>query len=571
MPNSHRALGQLVKETIGISDEQLDHALLVHRERNMPLGKVLVDLGYVTERDIARVLARQWGTEYVKIDPAMLDHKMMEFMPIQLMQQYQAIPLHHDEEHFTVGMLNPLDIYTIDQISIAIGHVVTPVVICREDYEIAIDSYRQSADSYRELKAAGAAQDGFEPSVEEMQPEEAMSKEALMAMVEDAPIVRLVTAVINQGLADRASDIHIQPEEKSLRVRYRIDGLLHDGMTVPKSLQQAFVSRIKVMADLDISEKRLPQDGRIGLTYQGEKLDFRVSSLPNAWGEKIVLRILRKASISFELSQLGFSEEMLPYFHRMITNTSGLVFVTGPTGSGKSTTLYGALNALNTPEKNILTVEDPIEYLVPGLSQTQMNPRAGLTFAKALRSILRQDPEIILVGETRDLETLNTAMAAAMTGHLVFSTLHTVDAPGAVVRLLEMGAAPYLVASSVIGVLAQRLVRVICPVCKHRYTPQREAIEQLKYLDDWQEMTFYRGAGCAQCRFTGYHGRLGVFELMNMTPAIHAMVLNSTPSTVLRHEALNEGMISMHQDICNKVRAGITTVEEGVRVVFYEA
>jgi type IV pilus assembly protein PilB len=387
-------------------------------------------------------------------------------------------------------------------------------------------------------------------------------------MVDDAPVVRLASLVIRQAIKDKASDIHIQPEVARVRVRFRIDGILHDVMSVPKKVQAPLVSRIKVMADMDIAEKRAPQDGRISLKVGGREYDFRVSTNPGVNGEKVVMRILDKRGVQVTLNQLGIPAPMLEEFDGLINRSYGIITVVGPTGSGKTTTLYSVLNRLNSPEKNILTIEDPVEYQLPGLTQTQVNVRAGVTFATALRSFLRQDPDIILVGEIRDAETALIATEAALTGHLVFSTLHTNDAPSTVGRMIEMGIEPFLVASSVIGVLAQRLVRVICPECKESYAPPVEAFRRLNLAMDQESVTFYRGQGCDRCRHSGYRGRIGVFELMLVDDPIRELVLKKAPAHRIRDEALEVGMTTLKHDAMQKVLEGVTTMEEALRVVY---
>jgi type IV pilus assembly protein PilB len=400
--------------------------------------------------------------------------------------------------------------------------------------------------------------------------EDDISLDQLRELVDDAPIIQLVNMIIRQALADKASDIHIQPEANSVRIRYRIDGMLQDGTPVPKAAQAALVSRIKVMADMDIALKRVPQDGRISLTMNGREYDMRVSSLPNVQGEKIVMRVLDKSGISVTLSKLGFPTPIMAEYDNLIHRSYGIILVTGPTGSGKSTTLYATLNQLNSPEKNILTVEDPVEYQLPGLTQSMVNVRAGLTFPAVLRTMLRQDPDIILVGETRDGETALIATEAALTGHLVFSTLHTNDAPGAISRLMEMGIEPFLISSSLAGVLAQRLVRSICPRCKEDFVPSPDALRRMNLPFEKGEVRFYRGAGCQFCRNTGYKGRVGVFELMKIDNEIREMILDRAPTHVIRQSALDAGMMSLKHDAMQKILEGITTIEEALRVIYAE-
>jgi len=469
-------------------------------------------------------------------------------------------------------MANPLDVYAIDQMRLVAGMDIESVIAAAEDINAALG---QSMSAREEL--AGALQDMGEEGAtnpddielaDKSREDDDMSIDQLREMMEDAPVVRLANLIIHQALQDKASDIHIQPEANRVRVRYRIDGVLHDAMTVPKKAQAPLISRIKVMADLDIAEKRAAQDGRISLRVGGGEYDFRVSTNPGVNGEKVVMRILDKRGVQVRLDQLGIPAVMMDDLDGLINRSYGIITVTGPTGSGKSTTLYSVLNTLNSPEKNILTIEDPVEYQLPGLTQTQVNERAGVTFANALRTFLRQDPDIILVGEIRDPETALIATEAALTGHLVFSTLHTNDAPTAVARMIEMGIEPFLIASSVVGVLAQRLVRVICPECKEAYTPPVEAFRRLNLATDLDSVTFYRGQGCDRCRHTGYRGRIGVFELMLVTDHLRELVLRKAPTHEIRQAALEAGMITLRQDAMQKILEGVTTMEEALRVVY---
>jgi type IV pilus assembly protein PilB len=398
--------------------------------------------------------------------------------------------------------------------------------------------------------------------------EDEVSVEALRELVEEAPIVRLANLIISRGVQDGASDIHVEPGRAGVRVRYRVDGILQDAQTLPKKVQASLVSRIKIMADMDIAEKRCPQDGRISLIIEGKQFDFRVSTLPSVFGEKVVLRILDKSALNIGLSKLGLLPKTLESFESLITRTYGIILVTGPTGSGKSTTLYSVLSKLNSGEKNILTIEDPVEYELAGITQVGVNPKAGLTFARGLRTMLRQDPNIIMVGEIRDSETGMIAIEAALTGHLVLSTLHTNDAPGAVARLLDMGIEPFLISSSVIGVLAQRLLRLICPKCKNAYVPPADAMRRLGMQVDGQKVKFYRGQGCDYCKNTGYKGRVGVYEMMVMNDPIRELALARASSHRIKEVAVQTGMKTLKDDATEKVLLGMTTLEESLRVIY---
>ena len=402
--------------------------------------------------------------------------------------------------------------------------------------------------------------------------EEEIALDKLKELVDEAPIVRVVNLIISQAINDKASDIHIEPEIRTVKVRYRVDGVLHDVMSPPKHIQAPMVSRIKIMSNMDIAERRIPQDGKIHLRHDGREFDLRVSTVPTIHGEKVVMRILDKGSVMLGLNKLGFSEVNQRMFEDVIDKPYGMILVTGPTGSGKSTTLYSCLNKLNTGTTNIMTIEDPVEYQLPGVNQVQVNPKANLTFASALRAFLRQDPDIIMVGEIRDQETAQIAVEAALTGHLVLSTLHTNDASGAVSRLVDMGVEPFLVASSVVGVLGQRLARTICPNCKEPYEPSPEAIKRfgLSMFSD-ADLNFYRGRGCDNCKMTGYRGRTGIHEILTMTDRVRSLILNRCSTAEIKQAAMEEGMRTMQDDGLQKVLSGVTSMEECLRVVYVES
>jgi type IV pilus assembly protein PilB len=396
-----------------------------------------------------------------------------------------------------------------------------------------------------------------------------VSIEELRELSEEAPVVRLANLIITRGIQDGCSDVHMEPGKSSLKVRYRIDGIMQDGLVVPRKAQASLISRIKIMADMDIAEKRAPQDGRISALVDGKQFDFRVSTLPSIYGEKIVLRVLDKSSVMIGLNKLGFLPKTQEMFESVISRTYGIILVTGPTGSGKSTTLYSVLSKLNTGENNIITIEDPVEYELAGITQTQVNVKAGLTFAAGLRTMLRQDPDVIMVGEIRDRETATIAIEAALTGHLVLATLHTNDAPSAVTRLTEMGVEPFLIASSLVGVLAQRLLRVICPRCKESYVPPRDAVKRLGMnIDDSSEVTFFRGRGCDYCKGNGYKGRIGIYELMPVVEKVRDLILAKASSFAIREAAIEVGMSCLRDDAMEKILLGMTTLEESLRVMY---
>ena len=567
-----RTVADIVREVTDISDEQLRQAIDVQKETREPLAQVLTNMGLISEKEKARVLGRQWGIPFVDLAERQLDRDLLKLIPLHLMQRWKAVPVDRNGPRLVVAMVNPLDVYAIDQMRLVAGMDIESVITTAEDINAALG---QSMSAREEIGATlqemndELGGDSVEVQLEEKnQGDDEVSIDQLREMMDDAPVVRLANLIIRQAVRDKASDIHIQPEANRVRVRYRLDGVLHDSMTVPKKAQAPLVSRIKVMADLDIAEKRAPQDGRISLRVAGAEYDLRVSTNPGVNGEKVVMRVLDKRGVQTRLTQLGIPQVILEDFDNLIRRSYGIIAVTGPTGSGKSTTLYSVLNTLNSPEKNVLTIEDPVEYQLPGLTQTQVNERAGVTFASALRTFLRQDPDIILVGEIRDPETALLATEAALTGHLVFSTLHTNDAPTAVARLIEMGIEPFLIASALIGVLAQRLVRVICPDCKESYTPPVEAFRRLNLAMDLESVTFYRGQGCDRCRHTGYRGRIGVFEMLPITDHMRDLILRKAPTHEVRQAGLEAGMITLRQDAMQKILEGITTMEEALRVVY---
>jgi len=567
-----RTVADIVREVTEISDEHLRQAVDVQKETREPLAQVLANMGLISEKEKARILGRQWGIPFVDLGERQLDRELLKTIPLHLMQRWKAVPVDRNGPRLVVAMVNPLDVYAIDQMRLVAGMDIESVIATAEDINAALGQSMSAREeigaTLQEMSEELGADSGDVQVEENPKSDEEVSLDQLREMMEDAPVVRLANLIIRQAVRDKASDIHIQPELNRVRVRYRVDGVLHDAMTVPKKAQAPLISRIKVMADLDIAEKRAPQDGRMSLRVAGGEYDFRVSTNPGVNGEKVVMRILDKRGVQARLNQLGITAVIMDDFENLIRRSYGIITVTGPTGSGKSTTLYSMLSTLNSPEQNILTIEDPVEYRLPGLTQTQVNERAGVTFASALRTFLRQDPDIILVGEIRDSETALIATEAALTGHLVFSTLHTNDAPTAVARLIEMGIEPFLIASSVIGILAQRLVRVICPDCKEAYTPPVEAFRRLNLAMDLESVTFYRGNGCDRCRHTGYRGRTGVFELMVISDHLRELILRKAPTHEIRQAALEAGMITLRQDAMQKILEGVTTMEEALRVVY---
>jgi len=549
-----RKLGELLLREGVITERQLRDALEVHRASGNPLGGVLVGLGYATNGAILSVMARQIGIRYVDFTNTHPDPQAVAAVPRDLAVRYTLMPLEIVDGQLVVAMTDPHNVLALDDLRVITGHDVTPAIATRDDIVRAIDEYYRMATTLddRELVTEGL---------------EITSLSDLTEVTDDAPIVKLVNYIINKAVADRASDIHIEPQEHDLRVRYRIDGVLHEVMRSPKSTQSAIISRFKIMAELDIAETRKPQDGHTALTIGNHQMDFRVSTLPTVYGERVVLRILRKDNILLRLEDLGFLAESLERFESSFRKPYGAILITGPTGSGKSTTLYAAINVLNDVSKHILTVEDPVEYHLAGVNQVQTNTRAGLTFARALRSFLRCSPDIILVGEIRDTETAKIAIESALTGHLVLSTLHTNDAASAATRLTEMGVEPFLVASSLDCVLAQRLARRLCPDCKEEYTPSARLLIDAGYPEDALPERLWRPVGCRKCSNTGYRSRLGLHEVMLMSEEIGDLTVKAATAEVIREAAIRQGMRTLRRDGLEKARLGLTSLEEVARVI----
>ena len=552
-----------------ISSDQLTQAITKQREldNKESLARILVQMGFISERDRVRCLGKVWGVPFADINEVMPQAEALELLSPQNARKFKSLPIERHGNRIIVAMVNPLDIFAIDEIRLITGLDVEPMIVIEEDLLGALQQYYRSEGEV----LAGVIRDfdGGELNIV-AQTDDEEEQEA-----DDAPIIRLANLIISQAVIDKASDIHIEPQKDGLRVRYRIDGVLMEGMNLPKKVSAALASRFKIIANMDIAEKRSPQDNRISMTVSGKEFDFRVSTLPCVFGEKIVMRVLDKGSIKVGLNKLGLLENNLMMIEDMCTKTYGIILVTGPTGSGKSTTLYSILNHINTGDNNIITIEDPVEYELSGINQCGVNVRAGMTFAAGLRSMLRQDPDVIMVGEMRDNETATIAMEAALTGHLVLSTLHTNDAPSAPTRLIDMGVEPFLISSSVIGILAQRLMRVTCTNCKEPYQVKKADVvrfgfELPKHImdNDSETITLYRGAGCDKCKKSGYKGRTGIHELMLVTDELRDMILKHEPSHLLRIAAVKNGMQTLQDDALAKVLLGITTIDEVVRVIY---
>ena len=552
-----KQLGQILIELDMITPDQLETALEEHRRTPKSLGRVLIDMGMIKEGDLVRALAEQVGLEFVDLSEHQIDPTATTLLPEALARRYRAIPIGERDGKLLVAMSDPANVYALDDIRTITNRDVQPLVATAADVERAIQKYA-GIDGQVEALASVAA-DALESEDEQME-----------AALEDAPIVKLVNAIMTQAVGDRASDVHIEPAEKNVRIRFRVDGVLHEPMPpAPKNIQGGLISRLKVMAELNIAEKRVPQDGRISMKVGGRQLDLRLATLPTVFGEKVVIRILDKSQALLKLEDLGFLEGPYERFARSFRKPYGAILVTGPTGSGKSTTMYSTLNILNEEDKNIITVEDPVEYRLPGVNQMQVNPKAGLTFASALRSILRADPDIVLIGEVRDRETAMIAVEAALTGHLVLSSLHTNDAPSALTRLTEMDVETFLVASAIDSVVAQRLARKLCERCKVAHEPDESELMAAGFPEgSWSQLEeIYRAQGCAACANTGYRGRMGLYEVMPMTEDIERLTVERASSEAIKAVALEQGMISLRDDGLEKVRMGVTSIEEVARVV----
>lgn len=669
-------LSALLVESKLVTEDQLRQAAEAQKRSGLPLGRALVYLGYISQKDLISKIAEQIGFDFVDIEQYEIDESAAKKIPEELARRFLVFPLGFRDEKLLVAMTNPKDSIALDEMKTTSGVDIEPVVSTREDIlaaieehyklaeeeelpieeampglleevehkeevqqrktalfeaqEVALSDYPVDANAVLTISEEMARRQviipiGFDDSqlivamtnpkdvflvdnlrlmtgydikpvksheeditlaisrfykmAEVVEVEEEL--EGLLAqegretdlrkikeITEDAPVIKLVNTLISRAVRDRASDIHIEPQEKDLRVRFRVDGVLHEVMRSPKKLQPGMLSRFKIMASMDIAEKRKPQDGHTALNIAGKQIDFRVATLPTVYGERIVLRILAKESILLRLDDLGFLEESLKRFTSSYTKPYGAILVTGPTGSGKSTTLYATLNVLNTDEKNIVTIEDPVEYRLPGINQIQINTKAGLTFSRGLRSILRTSPDIIMVGEIRDTETAKIAIEAALTGHLVLSTLHTNDAPSAITRLIEMGIEPFLISSAVDCVQAQRLTRKLCKECKEPYTPSIEALNKIDFpLDNGEAPTLYRPKGCAKCNQTGYKGRIGLYEVMLTSETIERLTVEKATAEQIKTVAIEEGMKTLRDDGFEKIRLGITSIEEVMRVV----
>ncbi|MBI3491654.1 MAG: type IV-A pilus assembly ATPase PilB [Acidobacteria bacterium] len=583
-------IGELLLKEKLITTEQLQQALNQQKANGGKLGYNLVKMGFVKDEQITALLSKQYGVPSINLTQFKIDPTIVKLVPTETARKYQIIPLSRSGSTLTIAMTDPTNVFAMDDIKFMTGYTVEPVVASEVAITDAVEKYYPSGKagaagakggkpgvtgSTLEMASKGleelqATLGGDADDVEVLEELQEISAEALARQGEDAPVVRLVNVVLMSAIQKGASDIHIEPYEKELRVRYRIDGILYNIMAPPMKYRDAITSRIKIMSKLDIAEKRLPQDGRIKIRYnesgEPKEIDFRVSVLPTLFGEKIVLRLLDKDKLMLDMTKLGFESESLVKFEAAIARPWGMVLVTGPTGSGKTNTLYSSIAKINTPETNIMTAEDPVEFNLAGVNQVQVKESIGLNFAAALRSFLRQDPNIILVGEIRDFETAEIAVKAALTGHLVLSTLHTNDAPSTVNRLMNMGVEPFLVASSVHLICAQRLVRRVCSNCKEPSPMAPQALMQAGFNEeDANSVTPFKGAGCDTCNTTGYKGRVGLYEVMEVTEELRELILVGASGLELRRKAVDEGMLTLRASGLRKVKDGVTTVEEVVR------
>jgi type IV pilus assembly protein PilB len=564
-------LGEILVKDSLISADQLKQALDYQKKNGGRLGTCLVKMGLVSDDDITAVLSRQYGVPSINLKFYEVDPSVIKLVPQETAVRYQIVPLSRVGSTLTIAMTDPTNVFAMDDIKFMTGFNVEPVVASETAISEAIHKFYGDIESVEELDKVMKDLTGEEADALELAGEETeMDLASLEKAAEEAPIIKLCNLILTDAVKRGASDIHVEPYEKEYRVRFRIDGVLQTVMSPPMKLKDAMTSRIKIMSKLDISEKRLPQDGRIMIKYlkDGKKkeLDFRVSTVPTLFGEKIVLRLLDKENLRLDMTKLGFESESLQKFERQILKPYGMVLVTGPTGSGKTNTLYSSVARLNTPETNIMTAEDPVEFQLPGINQVQMKEQIGLNFASALRAFLRQDPNIILVGEIRDFETAEIAVKAALTGHLVLSTLHTNDAPSTISRLMNMGIEPFLVATSVNLICAQRLVRRICVGCKEPVELQPQALIEAGYTpEEASKTTVQHGKGCATCNNTGYKGRVGLYEVMEINDDVRELILVGASALELKKKALETGMITLRRSGLLKVAAGLTTMEEVLR------
>ncbi len=572
MPNLKENIIEILIKSKKLNPQQLENALMVQKEKRIPLRKVLVDRGIISEEEIMALFSEQLFIPALHLGKYKFDPEIVRLIPEHMARFYTIIPLSLIGKNLTVAISDPLNILALDDLKILTGYNIDTVLSAESEIVRAIEEqyHKGPKDMQQVLDEVGPG-DG-QKEIAELVREEEIELGSALKESEKAPIIKLVELMLAQALKERASDIHVEPEEGVLRIRYRIDGVLHDVFKIPKSKQNAVIARLKIISNLDITESRVPQDGRFKVRFENREVDFRVSSLPITSGQKFVLRLLDKTNLSIGLDKLGFSEHSAKVFKDAIAKPFGMILVTGPTGSGKSTTLYSVLNQLNTPERNIITVEDPVEYQIEGITQIQVKPDIGLDFASGLRSLLRQSPDVIMVGEIRDSETADIAVKASLTGQLVFSTLHTNDAISSVTRLMDMGVEPFLVASSLVMLCAQRLCRKLCLKCRNPIETPRDYLENIGFLkSQGQELskgvTFYAPVGCSYCNNTGFYGRIAILETVMMDDSIREMIMKKESIDDIKSYAIiHRGMVALRDDAFLKVKEGLTTIDEALRV-----
>jgi type IV pilus assembly protein PilB len=560
---SNLRLGEILINQGMINSEQLKKALEVQKtDSKKKIGEILVSQGSISQKQLLQALQHVYEAEYIELEDVILDPEIVSIIPKRIAVRYKIVPLSKENNTLTIAMANPLDVNTIDYIKEYTKMDVIPKFASEDDISNVLSTYYEATgqfdDILEKVDVSTVSDRGDEVNLS-----------ALEAISQEAPVIQLVNMIIVQGIKERASDIHLEPTKRGLLVRYRIDGILHDVRMLPARIKPAIISRIKILSRMDIAERRLPQDGRFQLRFGAREVDLRVSSIPTVYEEKIVMRLLDKSQGVISLDNVGFADEQLEEFRKMIGSSYGIILITGPTGSGKSTTLYGALNEIDSIEKNVITVEDPVEYKLERINQINVRPKINLTFANTLRSILRQDPDIIMIGEMRDSETAHIAVQSALTGHLVFSTLHTNDAVSSLTRMIDMGIAPFLISSSVIGVMAQRLVRRICPKCIEEYKPEPDIFKNLNVnfeLPDPGSVKLYRGKGCDYCKNTGYRGRTAIFEMIRINDEIRSMIMKNSSNNEIKEVAIKNGMRTLLDSGVEKALKGITTIDEVLRV-----
>lgn len=561
---NERRLGEILIERGVLTPDRLEEALTVQKEKGGKLGEILVRLKMIEEESLYRALSLAFGIRYLpKLDLESIDATLVSEIPINFAKKHQMIPLRRIDSHVEVAISDPHNLYPMDDVALLLGCRVEPVLADPSSIIEAINSvYDRRSNTAESMMGDLEEQIDLDSVATELE-----EPTDLLEAEDEAPIIRLVNSLLFQAVKERASDIHIEPLERELMVRYRVDGVLYDILRPPKRIQSSVTSRIKIMGGLNIAEKRLPQDGGFRIKIAGKDIDIRLSTIPTFYGERVVMRLLDRSSVLIGLEQLGFSPSNLKAMTHLIQLSHGIILVTGPTGSGKTTTLYSCLSKINRPGINIITVEDPVEYQLKGIGQVQVNPKIALTFASALRSILRQDPDVIMIGEIRDLETAEIAIQASLTGHLVFSTLHTNDSAGAITRLVDMGVEPFLVSSSVVAILAQRLVRLVCQQCREPYEPSDEELREVGLSrTQLPEGKIFRATGCDRCLKTGYSGRIGIYELLTVNDEVRGMITKNTDSMTIKKAAIRNGMRTLREDGADKIAQGLTTTEEVLRV-----